>query len=65
MVHIAHTVKLLTQRYVQGIDVEPNTPNASKMTKSQIIKLLLEGLDYTLNVIYTIEQAQLDGTYVS
>ena len=64
MVHIAHTVKLLTQRYVQEIDVETNTPNASKMTKSQIIKLLQEGYNYTLNVIYTVEQAQLDETCV-
>jgi len=40
MVHIAHTVELLTQRYVQGMEVEPNTPDASVMTKAEIIKLL-------------------------
>ena len=35
MVHIAHTVELLTQRYVQGMEVTPNTPDASKMTKAE------------------------------
>jgi len=60
LVHIAHTVELLTQRYVQGMEVKPNTPDASKMTKAAIIKLLEEGFDYTTNVIYTIEQKQLD-----
>ena len=64
MVHIAHTVKLLTQRYVQGMDVKPNTPDASKMTKSEIIKLLEEGFDYTINIIYTIEQEKLDESCV-
>ena len=62
MVHIAHTVELLTQRYVQGMDVKPNTPDASKMNKTEIIKLLEDGFDYTTNVIYTIEQEQLDET---
>lgn len=60
MVHIAHTVKLLTKRYVQGMAVKPNPPDASKMTKAEIIKLLEEGFDYTTKVIYTIEQKQLD-----
>ena len=64
LVHIAHTVELLTQRYVQGMDVKPNTPDASKMTKAEIIKLLEKGFDYTTNVIYTIEQQQLDETCV-
>ena len=64
MVHIAHTVELLTQRYVQGMEVEPNTPDASKMTKAEIIKLLEDGFDYTTNVIYNIEQEQLDETCV-
>lgn len=64
MVHIAHTVELLTQRYVQGMEVKPNTPDASKMTKAEIIKLLEDGFDYTTNVIYTIEQEQLDETCV-
>lgn len=64
MVHIAHTVKLLTQRYVQGMDVKPNTPDASKMKKSEIIKLLENGFDYTINIIYTIEQEKLDESCV-
>lgn len=64
LVHIAHTVELLTQRYVQGMEVKPNTPDASKFTKAEIIKLLEEGFDYTTNVIYTIEQQQLDEACV-
>ena len=64
MVHIAHTVELLTQRYVQGMDVKPNTPDASTMTKAEIIELLEEGFNYTTNVINTIEQEQLDETCV-
>jgi len=64
MVHIAYTIKLLTQRYVQGMEVKSNTPDASKMTKAQIIKLLEDGFAYTTKVIYTIEQKQLDETCV-
>ena len=64
LVHIAHTVKLLTERYVQGMEVQPNTPDASKMTKAEIIKLLEEGFDYTTNVIRNIGQKQLDETCV-
>lgn len=64
MVHIAHTIPLLTQRYVQGMDVKPNTPDASKMTKQQILTLLEEAFDYTTSVIYSIEQDQLDETCV-
>ena len=64
MVHIAHTVELLTQRYVQGMEVKPNTPDASKMTKAEILSLLEEGFAYTTNVINTIEQVQLDETCV-
>lgn len=64
MVHIGYTIELLTQRYVQGMDVKPTTPDASKMTKAQIIALLEKGFDYTLDVIYTIEQKQLDETCV-
>ena len=60
MVHIAHTVELLTKRYVQGMEVKPNTPDASKMTKKEIIKLLEKGFNYTTDVIYSIEQKQLD-----
>mgnify|MGYP001814774433 FL=1 len=64
MVHIAHTIPLLTQRYVQGMDVKPNTPDASKMSKQEILTLLEEAFDYTTDVIYTIEQEQLDETCV-
>lgn len=64
MVHIAHTIELLTQRYVQGMDVKPNTPDASNMTKQEIIKLLEKGFEYTTNVIHSIEQKQLDETCV-
>lgn len=64
MVHIAHTVELLTQRYVQGMEVKPNTPDASKMTKPDIIEYLQEGFDYVTKVIYNIEQGQLDETCV-
>jgi uncharacterized damage-inducible protein DinB len=64
MVHIAHTVELLTQRYVQGMDVQPNTPDASKMTKAEIIAYLEKGFDYTTHVIYSIDQAKLDETCV-
>lgn len=64
MVHIAYTIPLLTKRYVQGMDVKPNRPDASKMTKAEIIKLMEEGFDYTTEVIYGIEQAQLDESTV-
>ena len=64
MVHIAHTIPLLTKRYVQGMDVKPNTPDASKMSKQEILTLLEEAFDYTTNVIYTIGQDQLDETCV-
>lgn len=64
MVHIAHTIPLLTKRYVQGMEVKPNTPDASKMSKEEILDLLEEAFDYTTDVIYTIEQEQLDQTCV-
>ena len=64
MVHIAHTVELLTQRYVQGMEVKPNTPDASKMSKAEILELLEEGMSYVREVIYTVEQEQLDQTCV-
>jgi len=60
MVHIGYTVELLTKRYVQGMDVKPNTPDATKMTKAEIIKLIEKGFAYTTQVINTIEQEQLD-----
>lgn len=64
MVHIAYTIPLLTKRYVQGMEVTPNRPDASKMTKAKIIKLMEEGFEYTTQVIYNIEQAQLNETTV-
>jgi len=64
MVHIAYTIKLLTQRYVEGMEVKPNTPDASKMTKAEIIKMLEKGFDYTTKIIYSVDQAQLDETCV-
>ncbi|WP_411030568.1 DinB family protein [Spongiimicrobium sp. 3-5] len=64
MVHIGYTVELLTKRYVQGMEVTPNAPDASKMTKAEILKLLENGFEYTTNVINTIEQDQLDETCV-
>ena len=39
MVHIGYTVELLTQRYVEGMEVKANTPVASKMTKNYFITL--------------------------
>jgi len=35
MVHIAHTIELLTQRYEQGMEVKPNTSDASKMIEKR------------------------------
>ena len=64
MVHIAHTIPLLTKRYVQGMDVKPNTPDASKMSKQEILALLEEAFDYTTDVIHNIEQDRLDETCV-
>ena len=60
MVHIGYTVELLTKRYVQGMEVKPNTPDASKMTKAEIIELLEGGLAYVTDVVYDIEQQKLD-----
>jgi len=62
MVHIAYTIELLTKRYVQGMEVKPNAPDASKMTKKEIIALLNKGFDYTTDVIYRVGQAKLDET---
>ena len=64
MVHIGYTVELLTKRYVQGKEVRPNAPDASKMTKAEILELLENGFAYTTSVIYTIEQEQLDESCV-
>lgn len=64
MVHIGYTAELLTKRYVQGMEVKPNTPDAAKMTKAEIIELLEEGFAYVTEVIYSIDQAKLDETCV-
>lgn len=64
MVHIGYTVELLTQRYVEGKEVTPNAPDAASMTRAEIITLLEKGFDYTTEVIYTIDQRQLDETCV-
>ena len=64
MVHIAHTVELLTQRYVQGMDVKPDSPDASEMTKEEIIDLMEKGFAYANQVIHEVDQQQLDETCV-
>lgn len=64
MVHIGYTVKLLTERYVEGKDVTANTPDASAMTKAEVLALLEAGFDYVEAVIRTVEQPQLDQTCV-
>lgn len=64
MVHIAYTVELLTKRYVQGMEVIPNPPDASNMTKTEILDLLENGFDYVTDVIISIEQQKLDESCV-
>lgn len=64
MVHIGYTVELLTKRYVLGLDVKPIVPDASKMTKAEIIKLVEDGFDYVTTVIQTVDQKKLDETCV-
>lgn len=64
MVHIGYTIELLTKRYVQGMEVKPNAPDANSMSKSEILSLLEQGFAYTTQVIHTIDQAQLDETCV-
>lgn len=64
MVHIGYTIELLTKRYVQGMEVVPNAPDAATMTKAEIIALVKQGFDYTTGVIHSVEQAQLDETCV-
>jgi uncharacterized damage-inducible protein DinB len=64
MVHIGYTVELLTKRYVQGMEVVPDTPDASDMTKDEILALMEQGFNYVRQVIQTIEQEQLDETCV-
>ena len=62
MVHIAASTKLLTQRYVQGMEVKPNTPDASNMSKEEILELLHASFNYTKKTVQTIKQEQLDET---
>jgi len=64
MVHIGYTIELLTKRYVEGMEIKPNTPDASKMTKQEILVLLESGFDYTTNVIRNITQEKLSETCV-
>ncbi|UII75145.1 DinB family protein [Flagellimonas sp. HMM57] len=64
MVHIGYTIELLTKRYVQGMEVKPNAPDATVMSKKEIIGLLEKGFSYTTEVIYNIEQSKLDETCV-
>ncbi len=62
MVRIAATVELLCKRYVQGMDVKPNEPDAANMSKAEIIAMLNKGFDYVTEVIRTVEQSKLDET---
>jgi len=62
MVHIAAANKLITRRYVLGMEVEPNTPDASKFTKAEILDMMKESFDFTTEIILSIEQEQLDET---
>ena len=64
MVHIGYTAELLTKRYVQGMEVKPNAPDASKMTKAEIIELMENGFAYVTRVIHEIDQNQLEETCV-
>lgn len=64
MVHIGYTVELLTKRYVQGMEVTPDAPDASAMTKTEILELLEKGFAYTTEVIRTVEQEPLDESCV-
>ena len=64
MVHIGYTIELLTQRYVQGMEVTPVVPDAAALSKHEIIAMLERGFDYTTGVIRTIEQEQIDETCV-
>lgn len=64
MVHIAAATKLLTERYVLGMEVTPKNPDAGTMTKSEILDLLQNNLQYTTQIIHTIEQEQLDESCI-
>lgn len=62
MVHIAAATKLLTQRYVLGMEVTPSTPDASQMGKEEIIGFLKDNLNYTKTIVQTVTQTKLDET---
>lgn len=62
MVHIATASELLTKRYVEGFEVKPDTPDASKFSKGEIIDMLKRSFAYTTRIILTIEQEKLDET---
>lgn len=62
MVHIAAASELLTKRYVEGQDVKPNTPEASLLSKTEIVSMLRNSFAYTKEVILDIEQKKLDET---
>ena len=64
MVHIATSTELLTKRYVQGLDVQPVRLKANTMTKAAIMDLMKKSFAYTTNIIYTIDQKQLDDTCI-
>ena len=64
MVHIGYTVELLTKRYVQGMEVKPDAPDASTMTKDEIIDLMEKGFAYVTTVVYEADQELLDETCV-
>lgn len=60
MVHIAAASELLTKRYVEGLEVKPDTPNAADFSKAGIIEMLRKSFAYTENVILTIGQEKLE-----
>ena len=62
MVHIAAANKLITNRYILGMDVKPNTPDAAQLSKAEIIVMLEKSFSYTTTVIINISQDKLDET---
>ena len=62
MVHIAAATELLTKRYVEGLEVKPDTPDASKFSKAEIIEMLQSSFAYTTDIILTIDQEKLNET---
>ena len=64
MVHIAAASKLLTERYVLGMEVKPDTPDAAAMSKNEIIALMEDSFAFTTHVVKSLEQKKLDETCV-